>query len=154
MSLVCSTPVLSDAGIGADVLAGVARLPHQVACDKQAATDGPVLRVMTLNAAHGRRDGPNQLFLGRSSFVDNLAEISALLREHEADIVALQEVDGPSRWSGMIDHAQSVARSAEYPWQYRGDHATRGGADPLGVVGAVGVGVHVHRDGGQSGQAA
>jgi endonuclease/exonuclease/phosphatase family metal-dependent hydrolase len=79
---------------------------------------------MTLNAAHGRRDGPNQLFLERSAFDTNLALISDLLRQSNADIVALQEVDGPSRWSGRFDHARTLAKQADYPWHYRGDHAT------------------------------
>jgi endonuclease/exonuclease/phosphatase family metal-dependent hydrolase len=78
---------------------------------------------MTLNAAHGRSDGPNQIFLDKPAFNANLTRISDLMRKTDADIVGLQEVDGASRWSGRFDHAATMARQADYPWHYRGDHA-------------------------------
>ena len=79
---------------------------------------------MTLNAAHGRSDGPNQIFLDKPAFKANLARISDVLRKTDADIVGLQEVDGPSRWSGRFDHAATMARQADYPWHYRANHAS------------------------------
>ncbi len=93
-------------------------------CRKNARQPTPLLRVLTLNMAHGRRDGPNQMLLNKSTFQANLARISRLLLESDADIVGLQEVDGPSRWSGRIDHANTMAEQANYPWLYRADHAT------------------------------
>lgn len=84
----------------------------------------PFLRVLTLNAAHGRSDGPNQVFLDKADFRSNLEDISRLLKFSRADIVALQEVDGPSAWSGRFDHAATMADEADYPWHYRADHAT------------------------------
>jgi endonuclease/exonuclease/phosphatase family metal-dependent hydrolase len=87
---------------------------------------GPVarLRVLTLNAAHGRRDSFNQLLLGKSAFQANLDEIGRLLESSDADIVALQEVDGPSRWSGGFDHAATIAGQAGYAWRARASHAS------------------------------
>jgi len=82
-----------------------------------------LLRVLTLNVAHGRKDGPNQVFLARSRFLDNLAHISQTLQSVGADVVALQEADGPSAWSGRFDHAATLAGAANYPWHYRADHA-------------------------------
>jgi len=96
---------------------------RRVSCSREHDAVEPALRVMTLNVAHGRSDGPNQIFLGRPDFEDNLSAVSELLRESRADIVALQEVDGPSRWSGMFDHAIVLARDASYPWHFRADHA-------------------------------
>jgi endonuclease/exonuclease/phosphatase family metal-dependent hydrolase len=81
------------------------------------------LRVLTLNLAHGRKDALNQVFLTRAAVERNLAEVAALLREVGADVVALQEADGPSRWSGSFDHVAAIAGQASYPWQSRASHA-------------------------------
>jgi endonuclease/exonuclease/phosphatase family metal-dependent hydrolase len=81
------------------------------------------LRVLTLNVAHGRKDALNQVLLSRGEVERNLAEVAALLRDAGADVVALQEADGPSRWSGSFDHVAVVAGQANYPWQSRASHA-------------------------------
>jgi len=112
-----------DAELADGFVAGFAERARRVGCLHPGEAPRSLLRVMTLNAAHGRSDGPNQLFLGKSTFERNLASISKLLRSNSADVVALQEVDGPSRWSGMFDHARSMAEDADYPFRYRADHA-------------------------------
>jgi endonuclease/exonuclease/phosphatase family metal-dependent hydrolase len=81
------------------------------------------LRVASLNIAHGRGDALNQILLGRSAFQGNLRRIGDLLVELDADVVALQEADGPSRWSGGFDHVSAIARRAGYPWFERASHA-------------------------------
>ena len=81
------------------------------------------IRVLTLNAAHGRSDGPNQLLLRRSTLRQNLDTVAALLERSGPDVVALQEADGPSRWSGGFDHVGAVAERAGFPFRFRGDHA-------------------------------
>jgi endonuclease/exonuclease/phosphatase family metal-dependent hydrolase len=75
----------------------------------------PTLRVLTLNLAHGRKDGLNQLFKSAGTIRNNLEEITAFLEKTGADIVALQEADAPSRWSGNFDHVALLARKAGYP---------------------------------------
>jgi endonuclease/exonuclease/phosphatase family metal-dependent hydrolase len=82
----------------------------------------PRLRVVTLNTAHGRKDSFNQLFLGRETLRRNVQAIAELLDGTAADVVALQEADGPSRWSGGFDHVQTVAQLAGFPWRFRGNH--------------------------------
>jgi len=81
------------------------------------------LSVLSLNLAHGRKDAVNQLFLSREDFENNLSEIADLIIETDADIVALQEADGPSRWSGGFDHVAALAEDADYPWFERASHA-------------------------------
>jgi endonuclease/exonuclease/phosphatase family metal-dependent hydrolase len=81
------------------------------------------LRVLTLNLAHGRKDALNQVLLSREAVERNLKEVAASLREAGADVVALQEADGPSRWSGGFDHVAALAGQANYPWQSRASHA-------------------------------
>jgi endonuclease/exonuclease/phosphatase family metal-dependent hydrolase len=75
----------------------------------------PTLKVMTLNLAHGRKDGLNQLFKSEGTIRNNLGEIAAFLDKSGVDIVALQEADAPSRWSGNFDHVALLAEQAGYP---------------------------------------
>ena len=82
-----------------------------------------ILSVLSLNLAHGRKDSVNQLFLRKEDFENNLSEIADLIIETDADIVALQEADGPSRWSGGFDHVATLAEDADYPWFERASHA-------------------------------
>jgi len=117
------TSLFTEAQAREDFVRTFAERLGRLSCAPRNATAEPLLRVMTLNVAHGRRDGPNQIFLDRKAFVDNLAEVSRLIADSRADIVALQEVDGPSRWSGRFDHATMLAERADYPWHFRADHA-------------------------------
>jgi endonuclease/exonuclease/phosphatase family metal-dependent hydrolase len=80
------------------------------------------LKVMTLNVAHGRKDGRHQLFRKRDTIKANLNDISTVLRRTNPDLIALQEADGPSVWSGNFDHVQYIARDAGYAYSVRGDH--------------------------------
>lgn len=78
------------------------------------------IRVLTWNIAHGRGDvGPGlfQNWMGGSAEVRaaRLAKIAGVLREARADIVVLNEVDFDSDWSGGLDQAEVLARSAGYP---------------------------------------
>lgn len=76
---------------------------------------GP-LRVMTLNMAHGRKTAFSQIFLSWQEIHANLMDIGSILKLRDADIVALQEADGPSWWSGNFDHVALLAQTAGYPW--------------------------------------
>ena len=55
------------------------------------------LRVLTLNVAHGRKDGKNQMLLSGETIRSNLVELGQLLDKAEADVVALQEADAEYR---------------------------------------------------------
>ncbi len=82
---------------------------------------GP-LKVMTLNLAHGRKTAFNQMFLSEQTIHNNLGDISVVLKSAAADIVALQEADGPSWWSGNFDHVALLAKEAGFPWYSRAGH--------------------------------
>jgi len=62
------------------------------------------LRLVTFNIAHGRGLTPIQGFTSARKLRLNLRKISALLGRLAPDVVALQEVDECSRWSGNFDH--------------------------------------------------
>lgn len=74
----------------------------------------PTLSVLTLNVAHGRKDGLNQLFKSAASIRRNLEEIAVFLAGTGVDVVALQEADAASLWSGSFDHVALLARQAGY----------------------------------------
>ena len=84
--------------------------------DKKIATIGKeaVLRLMTLNVAHGRSDGPNQIFQKTRNIRANLGTIAKLLSRVGPDVVALQEADGPSFWRGKFDRVEYLATNAGF----------------------------------------
>jgi len=82
----------------------------------------PELRLMTLNIAHARREAQHQALLDPPALRHNLAAIAAVLRREAPDVVALQEADGPSAWSGDFDHVATLAELAGLPHAFRGEH--------------------------------
>jgi endonuclease/exonuclease/phosphatase family metal-dependent hydrolase len=82
----------------------------------------PTLTLVTLNLAHGRKNRLNQLLVSSDTIRENLHTIAELIRERNADVVALQEADGPSFWSGNFDHVGYLAEASEYPVSVRSDH--------------------------------
>lgn len=98
--------------------------PERPAPDASGATqiNRPVLKLLTLNLAHGRKDSFNQLLVPNGTIVENLDDIAELLKKVGADVVALQEADGPSAWSGYFNHVSYLANAAGYPWDIYSAH--------------------------------
>jgi endonuclease/exonuclease/phosphatase family metal-dependent hydrolase len=67
------------------------------------------ISVMTLNTAHGRQDAFHQVFLNKDSIQENLDTIVETVHREKPHVVALQEADGPSFWSGRFNHVQYIA---------------------------------------------
>ena len=84
------------------------------------------LRVLTLNIAHGRGTGPNQVLRSGQAFRPNLDAVAGVLRRERPDAAALQEADGPSWWSGDFDHVAYLAGKAGFEHSFRGEHAKTG----------------------------
>jgi endonuclease/exonuclease/phosphatase family metal-dependent hydrolase len=80
------------------------------------------LRIMTLNVAHGRGDSFHQLLQRSSTTLVNLDAISVLLKDSGADVVALQEADGPSFWSGNFNHIDYLADKGFFSQSVHGVH--------------------------------
>lgn len=80
------------------------------------------LHVVSLNMAHGRGDSFNQMFLSKKRIKSNLNSIADFLKEQNPDVVALQEADGISWWSGGFDHVAFLAENAGYNYFVRGNH--------------------------------
>ena len=77
---------------------------------------------MSLNIAHARRKAQHQSLLREPSIRRNLELIASVIQREEPQIVALQEADGPSSWSGKIDHVETISALAGYPHAFRGEH--------------------------------
>jgi len=80
------------------------------------------LRVMSLNVAHGRKLARHQALLSRPLIESNLADIAAVIRREHPDVVALQEADGPSFWSGNFDHIAHLSQLSEVEHAFHGAH--------------------------------
>jgi len=74
-----------------------------------------IIKVVSLNLAHGRKESLNQLLLSGDRIRNNLNDIAALLQQSRADIVGLQEADAASLWSGYFNHVAWLAEVADYP---------------------------------------
>jgi endonuclease/exonuclease/phosphatase family metal-dependent hydrolase len=104
-------------------LATLAPMPVFACSQAPTVLASTTLKVLTLNLAHGRGLGMNQMLQKEGTTRDNLARVADLLRYANADVVALQEADAPSRWSGGFDHVQTLAEAADYPCVEHAPHA-------------------------------
>ena len=80
------------------------------------------LRLMTLNTAHGRGTGFHQFFATSRRIKDNLDTIIAVIRREQPDIIALQETDSVSGWSGTFNHVEYLLYRTGYLASYQGLH--------------------------------
>jgi endonuclease/exonuclease/phosphatase family metal-dependent hydrolase len=62
------------------------------------------IRLLTYNIAHARGLGLHQTLRSRTRIRSQLLRIAHLIQRLDADIVALQEIDENSRWTGSFDH--------------------------------------------------
>ena len=88
------------------------------------AIESTSIRAVTLNVAHGRKDGRNQMLLGEETIRSNLVEVADFLDRSEADVIALQEVDAESKWSGKFNHLDFLSENSAYVCSYHGLHAS------------------------------
>ncbi len=95
------------------------------------------MKVLTLNIAHGRRLATHQSFCKRETIEANLQGIAVVLERERPDVVALQEAEGPSFWSGNFDHVARLAELAGLEHHFRGEHVSRGVGDKRVSYGAA-----------------
>jgi endonuclease/exonuclease/phosphatase family metal-dependent hydrolase len=80
------------------------------------------LRLFSLNVAHGRRLATHQAFLTRTTALRNVQEVAQVVRSLDVDLVALQEADRTSAWSGKFDHVAELELHAELSDSFHGHH--------------------------------
>ncbi len=85
------------------------------ASDTSLDADG-LLRVVTYNIAHGRGTGDSN-WTDSDTRGQRLRDIAGLLREMDADVVVLNEVDFCSVWSGHENQAALIAAEAGYRYR-------------------------------------
>ena len=101
----------------------ISRLPAIMADSKKVDhTNRPSLKVMTLNIAHGRKDGTSQLLLNTSTIKSNLNDIARVINRIDPDIIAYQEADGPSFWSGDFNHIKHLAQITQFEYSVMAKH--------------------------------
>ena len=84
-----------------------------------------VISVLTLNLAHGRKDAVNQMLQKTSTTRKNLEEIADYFATSGADLIALQEADAASRWSGKFNHVDFVSLNSPYPCSLHASQAQK-----------------------------
>lgn len=77
---------------------------------------------MTLNVAHGRGTSFHQLLQHSNETVRNLDSINTLLKQATPDIIAFQEIDGPSFWSGNFNHLEYLASRSDFTHSILASH--------------------------------
>lgn len=82
----------------------------------------PLLKIMTLNLAHGRKDGFHQILQRKTTIAGHLNDIATVLQREQPTVVAFQEADGPSWWSGNFNHVHYLADHANYAYSVQGEH--------------------------------
>jgi endonuclease/exonuclease/phosphatase family metal-dependent hydrolase len=92
--------------------------------DEPVVLESEFLRVVTLNIAHGRKDARNQVFLKGEIIRENLLEVAGLMDKAEADVIALQEADAESKWSGKFNHVELLAENSANSCVVHGIHAS------------------------------
>ena len=84
------------------------------------------LKLLSLNIAHGRKTAFQQLLRRKNYIYRNLEAIAELFQREQPDIIAMQEADSASRWSGHFDHVEYVAQKSAYQHIMQGEHVNRG----------------------------
>ncbi|MCK5667517.1 MAG: hypothetical protein KAI15_00420, partial [Gammaproteobacteria bacterium] len=72
-------------------------------------TDDTTMTVISMNIAHGRKDKFHQAFLEDEEIKSNVDHIVKMSNREQPFLVALQEADGPSSWSGKFNHVEYIS---------------------------------------------
>lgn len=80
------------------------------------------IRVLSLNVAHGRGLAFHQTLASTRRVQQNLDAIARVVAATGVDVVALQELDAPSSWSGEFDHLAYLADRTGLAHLFHGLH--------------------------------
>ena len=97
---------------------------NEAAAPAAVVDEAGTLTVVTVNGAHGRGTSFFQLFLSEETIRANLDAINAALVPHQPDVVAIQEIDAPSGWSGSFNHVHYLADGGGYGHAVQGEHVS------------------------------
>jgi endonuclease/exonuclease/phosphatase family metal-dependent hydrolase len=80
-----------------------------------------------MNIAHGRRDKFHQAFLEDDEIKSNVDHIVKISNREQPFLVALQEADGPSAWSGKFNHVEYISNQTGLKNYFQGYHVDKFG---------------------------
>ena len=86
----------------------------------------PSLRLATLNLAHGRGLSASQSALPPERLRSNIDACADAIARDDPDVIALQEADAASVWSGAFHHVERIAERAALPHVHHGIHFDQG----------------------------
>ena len=110
-ALIGAALALILAGCISPMLAPEPQVSASVAAPPAAAAHAP-LRHSTPTQAHARGTAYPPALQGEARARANLAAIDAMLEREQPHVIALQEADQPSGWSGDFDHVDFIAAAA------------------------------------------
>jgi endonuclease/exonuclease/phosphatase family metal-dependent hydrolase len=90
-------------------------------------TDNTTLTVISMNIAHGRKDKFHQAFLEDEEIKSNVDHIVKISNREQPFLVALQEADGPSSWSGKFNHVEYISNQTGLKNYFQGYHVDKFG---------------------------
>lgn len=97
---------------------------NQIADDM---TNATTITVISMNIAHGRKDKFHQAFLGEKKIKNNLDHIVKISNRENPFLIALQEADGPSFWSGKFNHVEYISGRTGLKNYFQGYHVDKFG---------------------------
>ena len=100
--------VVCDLAIVSTTHGGSCRLEVVTLDNDPVSTGSDLITLLTINMAHGRGDGRNQILQSGRAIAKNVDAIGELITREGAQVVALQEADAPSWWSGSFSHVDRV----------------------------------------------
>ena len=109
-------PALASVALVCALLTPDAAAECPAAAEGVDAIESTFIRAVTLNVAHGRKDGRNQMLLGEETIRSNLVEVADFLDRSEADVIALQEVDAERTLRSMDKVEALVAMTGADFW--------------------------------------
>lgn len=87
-----------------------------------AASGELVLKVMTLNLAHGRGSGTLQIMTAKKQTLANLSAVAAMIKRVTPHVVGLQEADWTSFFSGGFSHVEHLLQLTGMKVALAGEH--------------------------------
>lgn len=114
---------------GFSPLAALLAVILSAGCSSSAGANEPnvsCLTVATLNLAHGRARSASQFVLPPDRIRANIDACADAIARDDPDVIALQEADAASTWSGAFHHVERIAERAALQHVHHGIHFDRG----------------------------
>ena len=89
---------------------------------ERAGGERDLLKVITLNVAHGSGNMRSPVLQKDETIMENLDKIAVVLRREGPAVTAIQEADGPSVWSGRVNQVSYLAEKGGFAYSVQAEH--------------------------------